>query len=100
MLATALLATPTEDGEFSVDMSIPHLRPLVPVWVAQGIRSIEARPKLFDQAWAFFFEHSFHETLTAARAALAKEMLFRKGKGARCPEEPADEDSGDGPVET
>jgi hypothetical protein len=100
MLAASLLGTITEDGEFDLDMPIPHLRPLVPVWVAQAIRSIEARPELFNQAWGSVFASSFHDTLTAARAALAKEMLFRKGKGARCPDEPADEDSGDGPVET
>jgi hypothetical protein len=41
MQAASLVSTITEDGEFSFDMSIPHLRPLVPLWVAQAIRDIE-----------------------------------------------------------
>ena len=47
---------------------------------------------MFEHAWVFVFERSFHEALTAAKEALANGTLFRKGQGARCAEESADED--------
>ena len=87
-----MVNTLTSDGEFAVNMSTPSLRPLVPLWVAAVVIGIEASPQLFEKAWAFIFARSFHDTLTAAREALASGNLLREGKGARYPEEPVCED--------
>ena len=68
-------------------MSISTLRPLVPLWAAAAVRRIEGAPDLFEKAWEFVTERSFSKTLAAAREALAAGNLFRKGNGARYPED-------------
>ena len=44
---------------------------------------------MFEKAWEFVTERSFGHTLAVAKDALAAGTLFRKGKGARYPEDPS-----------
>ena len=66
LLADGVVSTLTGEGEFTVAMPTPPLRPLAPLWVAAVVRSIEASPRLYEEAWAFVFARSVHDALTAA----------------------------------
>ena len=77
LLASSVVDTLTDGGEYIVNLALPHLRPLVPLWVAAAMRGVEACPRQLEQSWSFVFEHSFEVTLAVAMASHAAGTPFR-----------------------